>query len=446
MPLRLKRRRPTTSATGQPTNGNRSILRGSGLIVALAASVVAVVAPAMAAAATPEPAIPTGLTATAGDGKVTLDWTDSKDLVAGDRYQVYQDRAMIADGPTPSTYTASGLTNGRAYSFRVSAGGSTSRPAGDLRYGAWTDAVTATPTAAGTPAPPTPTPTPNPLTPNFPSSYFNKRVPASATGSSSSLVSRMIADGKPSTLDLNGWQYPQYDASAGNPEYTVTATNYVGPQGDHKVRIPAGALPAPGADANMAITDRSANEYWGFYGVTSIDRNAHTIRARGAGTVPLSSNGAFRGESSLNMATKGGIVTPEELQAGHIDHALMVVISCSTGAVNGAGNTRQCSSMGKPAGLPNGAHLQLQISDAELNAFPAWKRAILRSMRDYGIYVAETGGGFLKADYAPGTALATKWQNWLNAHDSEAGVNAAGRSLDFVTGVQWGSRLRVVTP
>jgi hypothetical protein len=421
------------------------MMRGCWAIFALAASLVT---PAAAPAATAEPVAPTGLTARAGDGTVTLNWHDSKDLVAGDRYQVYQDRAMIADGPTSSTHTVSGLSNGRAYSFRVSAGGSTSRPAGDLRYGPWTAKVTATPKAAGTPAPSNPgaPPTPNPLTPIFPSSYFNKRVPASATASSSSstLVSRMIAEGKPSTLDLNDWQYPQYNASSRNPQYTVRATNYVGPQGDRKVRIPARALPAPGADAHMAITDRSSNEYWGFYGVESIDRNAHTIRARGAGTVPLNGNGRFRGESSLNMDTKGGIVTPEELQAGRIDHALMAVITCSTGAVNGAGDTRQCSSMGKPAGLPNGAHLQLQISNAKLNAFPAWKRAILRAMRDYGIYVAETGGGFLKADYAPGTALATKWQNWLNAHDSEAGVNAAGRSLDFVTGVQWG-RLRVIT-
>ena len=54
--------------------------------------------------------------------------------------------------------------------------------------------------------------------------------------------------------------------------------------------------------------------------------------------------------------------------------------------MNGAGTTRDCASMGKPAGPPNGAHLQLQIRDSELAQFPAWKQTILRAMRDYGMY------------------------------------------------------------
>jgi hypothetical protein len=405
--------------------------------------------PPPSAPASTKPAAPSGLTATAGNGTVTLDWNDSSGLAAGDRYQVYQDNALIADGPTSSSYTISGLTNGRTYAFRVGAGGSTTRPSSD-RYGPWTNAVSATPQA-----PPPAITAPDPADTSgsndsmmFPKSYFYDRVPASANVSSNSTnwVNRMVDDGKPEPLSLNDWQYPQYEASSSDPVYTVSTTRYVGPQGDHRIRIPSGALPAPGGDGNMGVTDPTSNEYWGFYGVDSIDRSAHTITARGGGSTALDGSGAFYGESSLGVATKLGVVTPEELSAGRIDHALMVVVYCTTGAVNGAGSTRDCASMGKPAGPPNGAHLQLQISDAELAAFPAWKQTILRAMRDYGMYVGETGGGFLKADYAPGTALATKWQNWLNAHSSDGGVNAGARSLDVVSGVQWRSRLRVINP
>jgi hypothetical protein len=405
--------------------------------------------PPPATSTSTKPAAPSGLTATPGNGTVTLDWNDSADLASDDRYQVYQDNALIADGPATSSYTVSGLTNGRSYAFRVSAGGSSARASAD-RYGPWTAAVSATPQA-----PPPAISAPDPADTSgsndsmvFPKSYFYDRVPASpdVSSNSSNWVNRIVDDGKPEALALNDWQYPQYEASSSDPIYTVSTTRYVGPQGDHRIRIPSSALPAPGGDGNMGVADPAANKYWGFYGVESIDRSARTITARGGGYTALDGNGSLYGESSLGVATKLGVVTPEELDAGHIDHALMVVVACTTGTVNGAGSTRDCASMGKPAGPPNGAHLQLQISDAELAAFPAWKRTILRAMRDYGMYVAETGGGFLKADYAPGSPLATKWQNWLNAHSSDGGVNAGGRSLDVVSGVSWRSRLRVVTP
>jgi hypothetical protein len=415
------------------------ITRGEGgamrrRLTAFLAAAAALAAPAAAHAA--PPAVPTGLTATAGDGRVTLDWNDSTDLVPGDRYQVYVDRAMVADGPTESRYTVTGLQNGRTYSFRVSAGGSTSRPSTERRYGDWTAPVEATPRAGlGS------------FTP-FPGSPFRTRIPSNPTvhSKSSYWVDRLVADGKPENLYLNDWHYPQYEASASDPEYTVTTTRYVGPQGNGRVRLPAGARPAAGGDANLGITERSANRYWGFYGVESIDHAKRTIRARGSGTTPLDGNGVFYGESSMKMATKMGVVTPEELDAGRIDHALMVVAYCTTGATNGSGTTRQCSSVGKPEGPPNGARLQLQISDTELAAFPAWKRTILRAMRDYGIYIAETGGGFLKADYAANSALATKWQNWMSRNDDQPGVNAAYRTLDLVSGVNWRSRLRVIAP
>lgn len=101
------------------------------------------------------PAVPTGLkVASAADGRVSLDWADNAGSFG--HYQVYRDGVMVADGPTASAYTDSGLTNGRAYSYRVSAGVLPNESA-------WTGAVSATPTASSPTAPaPTPVPAPAP--------------------------------------------------------------------------------------------------------------------------------------------------------------------------------------------------------------------------------------------------------------------------------------------
>ena len=71
----------------------------------------------------PPPPAPTGLTATAGNGQVILSWNVSTGVTS---YNVYQ--STISGGPytkvgssTSTGYTATGLTNGTAYYFVVTA-------------------------------------------------------------------------------------------------------------------------------------------------------------------------------------------------------------------------------------------------------------------------------------------------------------------------------------
>jgi subtilisin family serine protease/fibronectin type 3 domain-containing protein len=127
--------------------------------------------PSDEASATPldtmAPAAPTGLTATASDGQVALDWADNGEAdLAG--YRVYR---RNADGSWPeiatvtaSGYAHTGLTNGTAYAYRVTAhdvAGNESGPSGE---------ASATPRAAPEPPPPPPPPpSPEPPPPPPPS-------------------------------------------------------------------------------------------------------------------------------------------------------------------------------------------------------------------------------------------------------------------------------------
>ncbi len=102
---------------------------------------------------TQAPSVPSGLTATAGTNQVALSWSASTDNVAVTGYRVYRSSgggayAQVA-APSGSSYTDAGLTNGTAYSYKVSA------IDGSANASAQSAAATATP--ADTQAPSVPT-------------------------------------------------------------------------------------------------------------------------------------------------------------------------------------------------------------------------------------------------------------------------------------------------
>jgi cellulose 1,4-beta-cellobiosidase len=78
------------------------------------------------ASATPQvsaPAAPTGLTASAGNAQVTLNWAATAGATS---YNVYRSTSsgaetLLQTGVTGTTYTNTGLTNGTTYFYKVAA-------------------------------------------------------------------------------------------------------------------------------------------------------------------------------------------------------------------------------------------------------------------------------------------------------------------------------------
>jgi hypothetical protein len=83
----------------------------------------------------PIPSAPTGLTATAGNSSVTLNWSE---VDIATEYKIYQDGKFIASTST-KTFVVNDLTNGTSYSFQVSA-------ANGNGEGGKSNSVSATPT------------------------------------------------------------------------------------------------------------------------------------------------------------------------------------------------------------------------------------------------------------------------------------------------------------
>jgi fibronectin type 3 domain-containing protein len=75
----------------------------------------------MAPADTTPPAVPTGLTATAGNAQVTLNWNTNNDSDIKS-YKIYRGNTLLATVNHPSTtHTVIGLANGTSYSFQITA-------------------------------------------------------------------------------------------------------------------------------------------------------------------------------------------------------------------------------------------------------------------------------------------------------------------------------------
>jgi hypothetical protein len=193
-----------------------------------------------------------------------------------------------------------------------------------------------------------------------------------------------------------------------------------------QMRIPPKARPGGGTDAMMVVIQPNGREYdfWAAYGSPGSDptwtaphnaqtrdwRNGDTLTAGGAadcgdfidgpGDMPIGP-GADAGGSCLGA----GMMRPNELAAGHINHALFIVLQCAIGdqypATNGA-QTQRCTS---GIGPPLGGHLWLDIPAARIAQMPglaAWEKAILIAMNEYGGYFMDNDNG---GAYATGFGL-----------------------------------------
>jgi hypothetical protein len=284
--------------------------------------------------------------------------------------------------------------------------------------------------AASTVAGPSPTADPslngfNPLTGGrlySMSSPFNQPLPADPAiePDSPRLVQGLAkaAAQKGFVLTVGEWTVPTYFASADTPTTTVelggappqwgmapNARAY--PPGSHSglprpmpsqlqgVPIPAGAQPDPALDAHMTIIDLTAGCEYDLYGAHLADDGWHAVwanstRIDGSGVYP-----AGLGAKASGFASLAGLIWPEELREGEIDHALFFAypFTRSGGPVSPA-----TASDGRVEGadaLPEGARLQLDPNlDLDRLGLAPYQRTIAEAMQNYGIILGDTGGAF----------------------------------------------------
>jgi hypothetical protein len=328
-----------------------------------------------------------------------------------------------------------------------------------------TPAPTASPEPTASPTPsPEPTPSPDPVSWNgfanpdrLPGAGWRPYMDAAAWNrgtagatvrpDSATLVDylRTTSGGRMGDIPVpdDDGSAPVYYAADDDPLYTVHCRLWVSSceVENVSIRIPKGALPTRAYDRHLVSIQPdgrevdlwqaddpsgSGGDLWVSYGgITRIDGDSTGSDAVAATT------GAMAGE-----------FTSASWQADRIDHALQMGILRDNGTyVYPAGKTGASDPITSP--IPMGQWFKLEITDAELAAEPPWRRAIYRAMRDYGLFVIDTGADFAIAHENPLTYTSFGAQDpaydWLRGQDgvaewtdpSTGTLNVVAKTRDF---------------
>ncbi len=255
-----------------------------------------------------------------------------------------------------------------------------------------------------------------------PESPFNQPLPADpALAPDSARLVQGLARAeaqKGFVLTVDEWTVPTYFAGADTPTATVQlggappqwgmaphALAYPPGSGDglpeqmpsqlHGVPIPPGAVPDPSLDAHMTVVDYAAGCEYDLYGAHRAADGWHAVwanstRIDGTGVYP-----SGLGAKASGFASLAGLVWPEELRKGRIDHALFFAypFTRSGGPVSPA--TASDGRVDDSGALPEGARLQLDPNlDLDQLGLMPYQRTIAEAMQTYGIVLGDTGGAF----------------------------------------------------
>lgn len=307
-------------------------------------------------------------------------------------------------------------------------------------------------------------------------SPFNRPLAGAAVHpASSAMVQRILSWGTPGNMTAgdadtpDDFGHPVYYAKPTDPVVVIDITETWGPNALEGMRIPvpAGARPAGGDDGHMTIVTPDGWEYdlW-----RAKAPSGGTLAAAWGARTRVDGDGLHSAGTAAGFGNLAGIIRPEELAAGHIDHALLVVLKCTSDGVSfgqgvqphraGDANSSyvfpadhggaRCPATESDA-PPMGARLSLDLDAAQIDALPVpdWKKAIYRALAQYGGYVGDTGGsGF-------GVQMQSGSTNTSFGHEDAAVTVAKAKGLpawqgkyvyDVAKGMDWAQHLKVMAP
>jgi hypothetical protein len=194
------------------------------------------------------------------------------------------------------------------------------------------------------------------------------------------------------------------------------------------VPVASGAAPDPMSDHHVLFVDRARNIEWGFWNAANSGGKwtaslGATMDLAGDGLRPYKPNNptwyTSHGPRACGFPLIAGLIRTEEIDAGRIDHALVIAYPhIRSGYYMSPASTAQ-SRIGddaiKTRGIPCGGHVQL---DPNLNldslGLSRAGRIIAEALQRYGAYVGDYSGAI--SIYAENSAAAQ--QHWKGVLDT----------------------------
>ena len=304
------------------------------------------------------------------------------------------------------------LVSGVALSTPARAGGVAAAPVGHTApTGQAAPQATKTPkpqptTGSATTSPtttpsPTTSPTRNPGPVSFdPATLFT-------TGPLRSMVTGWSVDpGSPAAISLlsginlvvslRQWTVAVYGAAANTTLTDVALTNTWG-SGLTQLKgvpMPNGVVPDPAGDGHLTVVQPSTNCVYDLFRARTVDGAwvanwANAIKQDSSGIYPDAG-----GTRAAGFSAALGLIWPQEIERGHIDHALVFAYPYTSSAYV-APAMRSDGHTTTVGALPIGARLRLDPTlDLSTLGLSRTERVIAKALQEYGMVLADTSGGF----------------------------------------------------
>jgi hypothetical protein len=276
--------------------------------------------------------------------------------------------------------------------------------------------------------------------PFAPTSFWNTPVASGAplAANSDGVAAFLAAHATSPSLAIGEWSVPVAEAHAGDATFSVPCTLYACSLGAFgAVPIPATAKADTSSDGHLAVYDPRANREWDMWQAKA---TVGGWSASAGAAVSTAGDGVAAGNTAsgdaANLPLLGGLVRPEEIAQGHIDHALVFGLP---GVGHGAPvcpASHNAPTSSDPNAPREGTHVQLDPSvDVSSLPIPAWAKVVARAMQVYGMYLRDTSGSL--GVYAE-NPIGRGYDPW----PSVLGI-AAGNDFPSLAGIPW-SKFRVL--
>jgi hypothetical protein len=181
-----------------------------------------------------------------------------------------------------------------------------------------------------------------------------------------------------------------------DPLYTVGCTLY-DCWTTISFHIPLGATPESGYDHHLVVinldTWQELDMWLASYSNGGWSAGSRYLTAADGWGAPCALGQHCDAAVAAGFAAFGGVIRPEEIQQGHIDHALALTASLTRSGFIACPATHTDGPSTDPNAIPEAARVQLDPAfNVDAQSWPHWEKVMAHALQTYGAYVYDTGG------------------------------------------------------
>lgn len=206
------------------------------------------------------------------------------------------------------------------------------------------------------------------------------------------------------TINISQYSTTVYEVPSNQPHVRVTLDDPARYRDSlreafRSVPVPSDAKPANGTDHHMVVWEPSTDTMWEFWLMKRLGDGWHA-RMGGKMTHVSRNPGYFDrpagspwGATATSLPLLGGLIFPQELAKGRVDHALALALPTTRRAWWSWPAQRQDGYSADPQAIPQGTRFRIAPNvDIEALGLPPAMRAIAYAIQRYGMIVRDTAG------------------------------------------------------